>query len=268
MVFIVELPSNVVESQLAEIIPTEARKYIPVPITEVSLDYWVLPKHDDLGDGGYESKDKTEVIVAAMHNEMVTKYKDIANISQLKSDIFEIEIFSEIRSTFSHELSAVLFIDVGASKTKLAIVEYGVVRNFHIINKGSCDITNTLATTLTVPFNKAEELKRMFGIQGIGENKNISDTIKLSVDYIFAETNNVIQNFERKYNKPISKVIISGAGSLLLGFKEMAAETFKVEIVKASPFDKVTVPELVAKVLSETGPEFSVALGVALRKLG
>ena len=269
LVFIIELPGNVSESDLASIVPVEARKYIPVPITEVALNYWVLPNHDASLDTGVETKqDKTEVLVAAMHNETLSKYKAIAKAAGLEADIFEIEIFSEIRAAFGHELSAVLIMDIGASKTKIAIVEYGVVRNFHIVNKGSCDITNNMARSLTIPFPKAEELKRTIGITGEGANKNASDVAKLAVDNILTEASNVISNFERKYNKPVSKIILSGAGSLLPGFRDLAAQTFKIETISANPFDKVTVPEFVANVLAETGPEFSVALGVALRKLG
>src|SRR5581483_2354942 len=39
----IEVPA-VDERQLAQIIPIEARKYIPMPISEVSLDWLVIPK--------------------------------------------------------------------------------------------------------------------------------------------------------------------------------------------------------------------------------
>ena len=269
LVFIVELPGNVSEKDLDAIVPVEARKYIPVPISEVALNYWVLPDHDSSLDTGVETKqDKTEVLVAAMHNEALSKYQSLAKAAGLEADTFEIEIFSEIRAAFGHELSAVLIMDVGASKTKIALVEYGVVRNFHIINRGSFDITSNVSKSLTMPFQKAEDLKRSFGITGDGVNKSMSDVAKLSVDYILSETSNVIQTFERKYNKPVSKIILSGAGSLLPGFRDLAANTFHIETISANPFEKVTVPEFVVNVLAETGPEFSVAIGVALRKLG
>lgn len=269
LVFIIELPGNVSEKELSSIIPTEARKYIPVPISEVALDYWILPSHDASLDTGVETKqEKTEVLVAAMHNDVLNKYHDIAKNAGLEADIFEIEIFSEIRAAFGHELSAVLIMDVGASKTKVAIVEYGVVRNFHIINRGGVDITNNIARSLTIPFARAEDIKRKVGINGELADKNVSDIAKLSVDYILSEADNVIATFERKYNKPVSKIILSGAGSLLPGFKEAVANNFKIETISANPFEKVTVPEFVVSVLAETGPEFAVALGVALRKLG
>ncbi len=269
LVFIIELPGTVSESELSAIVPTEARKYIPVPINEVALNYWVLPNHDASLDTGIETKqDKTEVLVAAMHNDVLLKYQKLAQAAGLKCDVFEIEIFSEIRAAFGHELSAVLIMDIGASKTKIAIVEYGVVRNFHIVNRGSADITTNMSKSLSIPFERAEDLKRKVGLVGEGADKNASDVAKLAVDYILTEASNVIQNFEKKYNKPVSKIILSGAGSLLPGFRDLAAKTFRIETITASPFDKVTVPDFVAGVLAETGPEFSVALGVALRKLG
>ena len=268
LVFIIELPPNIEEKDFASIVPTEARKYIPVPISEVSLDYWVIPKREDeAGDAGSASPAKTEVLVAAIHNETLAKYRDLATTAGLSSDVFEIEVFSAIRSSFMHELSAVMLMDVGASKTKLAIVEYGVVRTFHIVNRGSFDISQNISRSLTIPFAKAEDIKRQAGMLGTGEAQAASDIARLAADFILGEASNVIQNFERKYNKPVSKVLLTGAGVLLPGFREHAGEVLRIETIGSNPFDKVTVPAFVARVLAETGPEFSTALGVALRKL-
>jgi Tfp pilus assembly PilM family ATPase len=61
---------------------------------------------------------------------------------------------------------------------------------------------------------------------------------------------------------------LTGAGALLPGYHSLASEVFKTEVVMGNPFDKVEVPAFIANVLKETGPEFAVALGLALRKLG
>jgi type IV pilus assembly protein PilM len=156
LIFVLELPAAVDDKQFATIVPTEARKFIPVPISEVMLDYWVIPKkEEDLADQrmGKESDpmEKTEVLVAAIHNETITKYKGIVKKTDLTSGFFEIEVFSDIRATFAHELSPVLLIDFGASRTKVVIVEYGIVKSFHIINRGSADITNALSKPMHFP---------------------------------------------------------------------------------------------------------------------
>lgn len=273
LVFMLELPAGISEKELSNIVPTEARKYVPVPITEVMLDYWVIPHREE---GFYEERsssdtptaEKTEVLTAAIHNETLNKFRSLAKDAGLDADVFEIEVFSAIRSTFAHELSAVLVVDFGASKTKLSVVEYGIVRTFHIINRGSFDITKTLSESLGVSFAKAEEVKRAVGIIGNGTDRAASDVARLTVDYIVSEMKTVVSAFERKYSKPVSKIILTGAGSLLPGFRDHTAEVFRTEVVYGDPFGKVEVPEFVRKVLSETGPEFAVALGLALRKLG
>ena len=269
LVFLIELPGSIKEDQLPTIIPTEARKYIPVPVSEVSLDWWVIPRKDasSYDDMGQPVEAKIEVLVVAIQNDVVSKYKDVVKRADVTAGFFEIEIFSQMRATIGHDLSPVLIIDFGASKTKLTIVEYGIARYSHVINRGSHDISNTLCKSLNVTFGKAEEMKREFGMYGSPTDKNISEIIKLSVDYVLSETNNVVLNYERKYNKVISKVILSGGGSMLKGFPEAAKDAFRAEVVLANPFSKVEAPAFLAPVLESVGPEFAVALGLAIRKL-
>ena len=102
LVFLVELPGTIAEKDLASVVPTEARKYIPVPISEVSLDYWVIPrKQESFGETpAGMNPDKSEVLVAAIHNETLEKYRSVGTSSGLSANTFEIEVFSAIRSTF------------------------------------------------------------------------------------------------------------------------------------------------------------------------
>ena len=53
-----------------------------------------------------------------------------------------------------------LLIDFGASRTKLSIVEFGIIKNYHTVNRGGADITDAIAKSLDIPFLKAEELKK------------------------------------------------------------------------------------------------------------
>ncbi|MFA6273987.1 MAG: type IV pilus assembly protein PilM [Candidatus Paceibacterota bacterium] len=273
LIFTVDLPSQVKESELSKIIPTEARKYIPVPITEVSLDYFVLPKKELSFEEANDlekisgTREKTEVLVVAIQNEAVSKYRSLVSQCNLEAGFFEIEIFSSVRSNFEHELSLVLLMDFGASHTKLSLVEFGMVKSFHTINRGSADITESISKSLSIPFSKAEEMKKEFGLFENSNEKSLADIIKVHVDYIFSETNNVLLGYEKKYNRTVSKIIFTGGGSLLKGLKEVAATNFKAEIEEGRPFSKVKAPAFLDKVLDATGPEFSVAIGLALRKL-
>lgn len=275
LIFTISLPNKIDEGQLSSVVPIEARKYIPVPISEVTLDWSVIPEEpesfaDSLKISNISNKEslkpKLEVLVVAIHNETIARYQEILTKTQIRSDSFEMEIFGNIRASFNHDLAPVMIMDFGASKTKLSIVEAGVVRVFHVVNRGSYDITRNIAQALGVSFSEAEKLKRTIGIEK-GSNAEVEDVIRLSTDYIFSDTNSVVFAYEKKYNKTISKIILTGGGSLLKGLLEKAKENFHTEVVYANPFFKTEAPAFLKPILEATGPEFTVAVGLALRQL-
>jgi len=272
LIFTVDLPLNVKKSDMPSVISTEARRYIPVPITEVSLDWFILPKKEtsflEANSNGISPQEaKTEVLVVAIQNDAIARYRSIVDGCKLQTDFFEIEVFSSIRSNFEHELSLVLLIDFGASRTKLSIVEFGTVKSFHIVGRGGADISDSISKSFSIPFVEAEKMKKEYGLYGNPNDKNLADIIKIHTDYIFSETNNVLLGYEKKYNRTISKVILTGGGSLLKGIKEVAENNFKAEVEIGRPFRKVVAPAFLDKVLESTGPEFAIAVGLALRKL-
>jgi len=277
LIFTIELPAFVKESEIATIIPIEARKYIPVSIAEVSLDYFILPQKESSfedmntvinnSDIPQKSKEKTNVFIVATQNDAISKYRSIVSQCQLTASFFEIEIFSSIRANFEHELSPVLLMDFGASRTKLSLVEFGIVKSYHTIDRGGADITDSISRSLSIPFSEAEKMKKKFGLFENPVEKSLSDIIEIHTDYIFSEANNVLVEYQKKYNRTISKVIFTGGGSLLKGLSEVAANNFRAEIEIGRPFSKVDAPVFLQKVLETIGPEFAVALGLALREL-
>ena len=100
-----------------------------------------------------------------------------------------------------------------------------------------------------------------------GKETSVNGVIALVLDYIFGETNITLLSFEKKYNKTISKVILVGGGSALKGLASLAKDAFKTEVVTADPLNKASPPAFLTNILKETGPEFAVAIGLALRKL-
>ncbi len=273
---VIEMP-EVSPKQLAVMVPLEARKYIPVPVSEVMLDWSVIPKSENRIEeepSTLPSQTETiakpipkiDVLVVAIHNDTIARYKDIVEKSRLDAGFFEIEIFSTMRAVLEETLAPVMIMDMGAASTKLYIVERGVIEASHTINRGAQDITSTISSSLGIPVEKAEIMKRDAGASG--EDKTLKDIIILTLDYIFAEANQSLLAFEKKYNKPVSKVILVGGGASLKGLAPLAEANFKTKVEAGNPFGKVIAPAFLETILKETGPEFAVAVGLALRKLG
>ena len=279
---VIEMPA-VSSKQLAVMVPLEARRYIPVPISEVMLDWSVIPKSEVeeedsseytateerspvvRGAGAPATLAKVSVLIVAIHNETIARYQEIVAKCGLEAGFFEIEIFSTMRAVLDEALRPVMIMDMGAASTKLYVVERGVIRSSHTINRGSQDITLTISKSLGLSLERAEIMKRQVG--AAGKDKNLTDVIILTLDHIFAEVNSALLAFEKKNNKTVSKVILVGGGSALKGLAELARNNFKTDIVIADPFNKVSAPAFLENILKETGPEFAVAIGLALRKL-
>ena len=264
----IEMP-DVSPKQLAIMVPLEARKYIPVPISEVILDWSVIPKNEarpaSEGEAVMSASTKIDVLVVAIHNDTISRYQEIVIKAGLEASFFEIEIFSTMRSVLDEGLRPVLIIDMGAASTKLYIVERGIIRASHTVNRGSQDITSNMAKSLNISPEQAEVMKREVGL--LGPDKAVSDLMALTLDYIFSEINTTMLAFERKHNKTIAKTILVGGGAALKGLLELSKNNLKTEVEVGLPFNKVSAPAFLDNILRESGPEFAVAIGLALRKL-
>ena len=259
----IELP-DIAEKDLAAVVPIEARKYIPVPISEVSLDWWVIPKRNLPGavDEPAEVKggEKIRVLLVAIHNETIKKYQDVAALAKIETSGFEVETFSAIRAVLARDIAPTVILDLGASTSKMAIVDSGIVGVSHTINRGAQELTLALSKSLSIDFAQAERLKR----EGM---KNMPDVARSTIEYIFYEAGQVISNFQKKEGRIISKIILIGGGSLLDGIMEIAKKNFTTEVVLGDAFNKTQTPAFLSEVLSQAGPEFALALGLALREI-
>lgn len=267
LISLLELPP-VSEKQLATMVPIEARKYIPVPITEVALDWFVVPPEETGETRDAAAPKKANVLLVAIHNDTLAKYREVAAQSGLETSFFEIEIFSAIRGVLAHGIAPVAVVDFGAATTKLYVVEYGLVKLSHIINKGSQDVTLAISQALGVPVGKAEELKRAGGLAGASaQAAGAAAPAANIVDYILAELARVLLAYQSRSAKNVATVVLTGGGAALKGLATRAKERLEREIVLADPFAKTEAPAFLADVLKEVGPSFSVAVGLALRKL-
>ena len=73
--------------------------------------------------------------------------------------------------------------------------------------------------------------------------------------------------YQRKFLKNIKKFILVGGGSALRGLSDFAQARLQTDVVIGDPFSKVETPAFLTDILRNTGPEFAVAMGLALRRL-
>ncbi|OHA18224.1 MAG: hypothetical protein A2664_02020 [Candidatus Taylorbacteria bacterium RIFCSPHIGHO2_01_FULL_46_22b] len=287
LVTTIEMPL-VDDKQFAQMVPIEARKYIPVPISEVALDWWVIPKENGevtyplageatagapagtpASEAGKDLKSGrlVDVLLAVIHNDAISNYQSLVKSAGLTSTFYEVEIFSTLRASLSQETKPVMILDMGAATTKLYIVDRGIVKSSHMVNRGSQDITMSISRALNISVKEAELLKRNVGLDMASGRKDIYDIASTTLSYILSEANRVVFNYEKRTGQSLSRIILTGGGVLLKEFYGFAQRFFETEAVMADPFAKVESPAFLDNILKRAGPEFAVAIGLALRKL-
>lgn len=277
LISIINIPKVDIKDERG-VIELEARKYIPVAISEVTLDYSVIPQVDDASLEFIESdnnkileenelKKKQKVLLVAIHNQVLSNYSRIVQDSRLNIDFFEVEAFATARASLSGERSIVMIVDLGASSAKIYIIDNGMLLSSHTINRGGQDISFSISKGLGIPFDHAEHLKRNLGKTKIVEELKIRELIDMHEEYIISEIKTVLTIFQKSKNLTVSKIVLTGGSCLLDGFLEKMKQNFSSDVEFATPFAKLESPISLQETLKITGATFSTAIGLALRAL-
>lgn len=271
-VTIIEMPL-MSEKEVGEAIKFEARRYIPVPLSEVILDWWVIPEtfavnHEGGDDEGLVKKKKVmSVLLVAIHNEVVEKYRSFMAAAGIKIAGFEIEIFSASRSLIGNDLAPMLLMDFGASSVKMTIVDYGIVRMVYAYERGAQAITDAISGALSVDFARAEEMKRAIGISSKPEHLELKSVIEPILDACLAEASRLMVDYRLKSGRSASRAVLYGGGAMLKGLADKVAERFGLEVSIGQPFGRLEYPLLVQPAVKDVGPAFATAIGLGLRGL-
>lgn len=260
---LVELPRRDNPEEQKTVIELEARKYIPVPVSEVQLDWFIIP--EQIPEGGQRSQ-KVQVLLVAVHNDQLSLLESVVRGSELAASFYEIEIFSTIRSVVDEPVKPVLVLDIGASATKVYVVEHGVVALSHNIPSGGQDVTRTIATSTGISVSSAEKLKKE---HGFADEEGTYDrrSIELVFSRIFDEAKRALNQYETLKGKKVSCLVLTGGGGVTKELETYAKTFFSIGVSIADPFGKTQTPAFMRPVLEAIGPEFAVAVGLALRKL-
>lgn len=284
LISVIRLP-KVSESRLEQIVPNEARKYVPAPIEEVMLDWSVIDakmgapvdnsqdeddptKEGDKDEGKNKKKvEQIDVLLAVIHNYSLERYQEILKETKLNTLFFEIEVFSTLRALSPLEKDIpVAVIDIGAATSQIYITEGGITRSSHTINMGSQDITISISKALNISEEEAEMVKRAIGAGG--SYIHLQEAVQETLGYLHSDALKFIGSYEKKNLCSVDKVIISGGGATMKGLEKVSQEQLGKNVSIARPFDRVKSLPFMKETLARIGPEYTPALGAALRAIG
>ncbi|MBI1984527.1 MAG: type IV pilus assembly protein PilM [Candidatus Wildermuthbacteria bacterium] len=242
--------------ELPEAVKFEARKHVPLPLSEVTFDWKVLEK-------GPQNGNPYKILLVAVPNEVINQYQEIASLAKLELKAMEAEVFGCIRSLIGEDKRAAALLDIGAQSTTVNIVYKKTLRVSHSMDIAGNNLTERISQSLSIDKKNAEEQKIAKGIL----SKDFSTILTPLLDILILEIRKVAEEFLQAEGKNIERVLIAGGSAQLSGLREYFESSIGKPAEIANPFQNLFYPPILEQKLKTAGPSYAVAVGMALRGL-
>jgi type IV pilus assembly protein PilM len=253
-----ELP-RIPEKERPSVLAFEARRYIPIPQAEVFTNWVVIE--------GEEQLPRMKVLFVAVPREVVNKYQRIAKAANLDLRAIEVESFSYARALVGADRTPTLIVHLGYEATTATIVDQGIIRVNHTIDRGQDSFASALATGLNISKDRAEDLKNEVGLSEKIEQQETVQILESLVEVMLREVERVVIAYNRENERKIEKVILTGGGARLHGIVEYVAKIFGLEVSIGNSFKRTVYPQFMQPILREVSPHFAIAAGLALQEI-
>lgn len=254
---VMELPS-MPEPEIINAVQFEAKKYIPVPIDSVIIDWSLI---------GTNSEGKILILLVAIPKELINEYLEIGRDAGLRPSAVELETVSAARALIGNDPIPMVLIDMGSRDTTISVVDGGYLRISHSIETSGEDLTRVLANNLSINWRRAEELKKQVGLKIMDNNTQIASVIIPVLDVISGAISGIIDLYFSKTKKKIEKLIVYGGAAKMPGFVDYLRNKLKLETASGDPFSRIVYPDSLKSMIKETGHELTIAVGLALRAM-
>ncbi len=248
--------------ELSPAIRYASEEFIPLPITEVNLNWQVLMRAQD-------KKSRTVVFVVASPKTIIQKYIKVINMAGLHPKALETETIAATRSLAEANpfSPTTLIIQMGGTTTDFAVTSKGLILLTRSISTGGAALTRAIAQSFNFEALQAEEYKKVYGLLSDQLEGKVFATLKPTMDVILEEVKRVIQAYLTKNpQNPIKRAVLSGGGAKLPGLVIYMASGLGLEVQEADPWYFVAKDNRVKVRLAQDAPAYSVAVGLALRE--
>ncbi|MCL4427318.1 pilus assembly protein PilM [Patescibacteria group bacterium] len=273
------------EKEVRSSIEFEARQYVPVPLSEVNID-WNIVNHSAKDDQKKPQPKsdvpkppapaatapapvpRTEVLLVAVPKEIINKYLKIAQFAGIKLASLEVESFSNVRAIIGNDQSSGIVLDIGGQNTNISVVYNGIIYATYNSNVGGNDFTRIIGQSLNVSEQRAEAIKREGGMVGGGQttDMHVRELLLPLTDKIINDIDRVISIYKhRRPDVNLDKILLTGGGSNLAGVADYIKERTRLDVIETSPFSRIYYAPALDATLNNFGPTLSVACGLAMR---
>ena len=249
---------------LAAAVSEEAKKVIPLPLEEMTLDWKVVAD----AKGKVANKGNLQIFLTGSPKKLVRKYVEIFKAAKLELASLETETFSLVRSLLGNDKSTVMIVEIGANSTDFSIVRESIPVLNRSLTVCASTVTKALAENMGLSYAQAEQFKLDLGLSFGEDNRaELPPMIATILEPIVTEMQYMLDFFQSQNNSKVEKVILSGGGAMLLNLAGYLSKRLNIQVIIGDPWSRISYPAELKPVLAEVGPKLAVAIGLAMREI-
>ncbi len=230
------------EKELGAAVPYEAQKYVPLPLNEVVLDWNIISvgnnkapeiagkgATDSISPAGGNNNTENEGASTIQILLLAVPKEIITRLTKIAA-LAKLELLALEQEAFS--LTRAL---IGNDKSAYVVVDLG---------------------------RKSTDL--IIVDQGFIKTSHNLDSINKEI--ILMELDRIVNIFQMNYNRKVGQCLLAGGRANDKELLEFLSTKLKVPVKVGDPFARVTHDQQANDFLKELGPQFSVAVGLAMRE--
>ena len=258
--FTLSLP-KVKEKELRDIILLQIEEHIPLKAIDTIFEYEIISNTDT----------NTSVIVSAIAKNTVEAYLSVFEMAGLKVLSFELEAQAIARAVVPVEDEEhIMIVDFGDTRTGVSVVHSGKVFFTTTLDIGGINLTNMIAKNFSLSKEKAEEMKRSYGLDGVSNIDDIFPIILNGISVLRDELNKQYEywkthdNYGLK-NYEINRIILCGGDANLTGLSDYLEASMKIKVTHANTWVNISEMKISVPNMSfEDSLSYVTVLGLAL----
>ncbi len=212
--------------KLKPVIKMNSAEYFPVNLEDYTMNYSVLERFEE------ELKKMVRTNTIVVPTEIVDSYVELAKKLKLKIDnITYAENAMMNYALLVNDPGPYMTVDIGGSRTSVAIVKEGKVVLNRTLSNGIKGIVDIVKEKYEVDYDRAVEI--------INENEFIVDNTSLQdtftgkviriINLVISGIARLLDYYSSKHVEPVSTIYISGMGAYIKGLQEYMAKYFGIE---------------------------------------
>ncbi len=256
------------DAELANSITWEAEQYIPFDIQDVNLDYQVLSRPPKDAAGA-----TMDVLLVAAKKETIADYTGVIAQAGRVPAIVDVDAFAlqnAYEVNYGTRDSIVALLNIGASAVNINIVRGDQSLFTRDVPIGGNAYTEALQKDFQIAHESADLLKRGYAADGLDPSQT-GPSLQMVTEAILLEVQKTLDFFRGTTGADhIDLLLVTGGGSQVTGLVDALQERLGYPVEFLDPFKTVSfdAAKFGVPVLSEAAAAATVAVGLALRRMG